>query len=521
MATDRLFSTLELGVMHRIAKVLIEERDFRSDLYQVLMVLNEDMGMERGMVSVLVPSEEDQVHVDVCLGLDDDSPEVTFLLGEGVTGKVVRDGQALAIKNIDEDPMFLDRSGQRKNLDRSEIAYLCVPIHHGSRVVGALGVDHARPESDDNMEHEINFLEEIASMLGSRVRYRQEDIKSKRHTAGQVSSISQNFVGNSDVMKELSLSISKVADSSTSVLVTGETGTGKEVVAREIHERSPRKSAPLIKVNCGAIPENLIESELFGHEKGAFTGAVSQRKGRFEMARGGTIFLDELGELPPSAQVKLLRVLQEREFERVGGHETIKINVRVVAATNRPLEEDVQKGSFRADLYYRLNVFPIHVPALRERGADIMLLGDHFVSKFSEELGKEVRRIDTPAIDMLMAYHWPGNVRELENTVERAVLLSEDGVIHGHHLPPSLQMKRGEALPTEKGKFETLVTNYERQLIVEALKESWGNQTEAAKILGTTKRVVQYKVQKLNIDYRRYSRSNRSKEIGGRPDQLD
>ncbi len=347
MATDRLFSTLELGVMHRIAKVLIEERDFRSDLYQVLMVLNEDMGMERGMVSVLVPSEEDQVHVDVCLGLDDDSPEVTFLLGEGVTGKVVRDGQALAIKNIDEDPMFLDRSGQRKNLDRSEIAYLCVPIHHGSRVVGALGVDHARPESDDNMEHEINFLEEIASMLGSRVRYRQEDIKSKRHTAGQVSSISQNFVGNSDVMKELSLSISKVADSSTSVLVTGETGTGKEVVAREIHERSPRKSAPLIKVNCGAIPENLIESELFGHEKGAFTGAVSQRKGRFEMARGGTIFLDELGELPPSAQVKLLRVLQEREFERVGGHETIKINVRVVAATNRPLEEDVQKGSFR------------------------------------------------------------------------------------------------------------------------------------------------------------------------------
>jgi Nif-specific regulatory protein len=321
-------------------------------------------------------------------------------------------------------------------------------------------------------------------------------------------------------MRALSHSISKVADSSTSVLVTGETGTGKEVVAKEIHERSPRKSAPLVKVNCGAIPENLIESELFGHEKGAFTGAVSQRKGRFEMARGGTIFLDELGELPPNAQVKLLRVLQEREFERVGGHETIKINVRVVAATNRSLEEEVQQGNFRADLYYRLNVFPIHVPSLKERGADIMLLADHFVSKFSEELGKAVTRIDTPAIDMMMAYHWPGNVRELENTVERAVLLSEDGVIHGHHLPPSLQMKKGEVMGTEKGKFETLVANYERQLIVEALKESWGNQTEAARVLGTTKRVVQYKIQKLNIDYRRYSRSNRTRESGGRPDDF-
>ena len=312
------------------------------------------------------------------------------------------------------------------------------------------------------------------------------------------------------MVRQLNSEISKVADSSTSVLITGETGTGKEVVAREIHERSPRRFSPLVKVNCGAIPENLIESELFGHEKGAFTGATTQRKGRFEMARGGTIFLDEIGELPMNAQVKLLRVLQEREFERVGGHETIKINVRVIAATNRSLEEEVQEGNFRADLYYRLNVFPIHVPSLRERGADIMLLADHFVQRFSEELAKSVSRIDTPAIDMLMAYHWPGNVRELENTVERAVLLSEDGVIHGHHLPPSLQMKEPDKILAQKGKFETLVQNYERQLIVEALKESWGNQTEAARILGTTKRVVQYKIQKLEIDYKRYSKAART-----------
>jgi Nif-specific regulatory protein len=497
-------------VIHKISKILIDGGDFRSDLYRVLMVLNEDLGMERGMVSVLVAGEEEELHVDVSLGLEDHQMDVTYLLGEGVTGRVVSEGKPIAIRNIDEEPEFLDRTGLRKGLDRSEIAYLCVPICYGEQVVGALGVDHASPHAGDTLNSELILLEEVASMIASRVRGRQEEIKSRKLARGENNSISRNFVGNSDVMRQLSNSISKVADSSTSILITGETGTGKEVVAREIHERSPRRGAPLVKVNCGAIPENLIESELFGHEKGSFTGAVSQRKGRFEMARGGTIFLDEVGELPPSAQVKLLRVLQEREFERVGGHETIKINVRVVAATNRSLEEEVQNNNFRVDLYYRLNVFPIHVPGLRERGSDVMLLADHFVQRFSQELGKNVSRIDTPAIDMLMAYHWPGNVRELENTIERSVLLSEDGVIHGHHLPPSLQMKRPETYLGEKGKFETLVQNYERQLIVEALKESWGNQTEAARLLGTTKRVVQYKIQKLDIDYRRYTRSQRS-----------
>ena len=501
---------LEYAVIHKISKILINGGDFRSDLYKVLMVLNEEMGMERGMVSVLVKADPEELHVDVSLGLEDHEMDVTYLLGEGVTGRVVSEGRAMAVRNIEEEPQFLDRTGLRKNLNRSEIAYLCVPIRHGDKVVGALGVDHASPDEGENLALELLLLEEVASMIASRVRSRQEEIKNKKVVRVEKISIGRNFVGNSDVMRQLSHSISKVSDSSTSVLITGETGTGKEVVAREIHERSPRKGSPLVKVNCGAIPENLIESELFGHEKGSFTGAVSQRKGRFEMARGGTIFLDEIGELPANAQVKLLRVLQEREFERVGGHETIKINVRVIAATNRSLEEEVQNNNFRADLYYRLNVFPIHVPSLRERGADIMLLADHFVQKFSEELGKKVIRIDTPAIDMLMAYHWPGNVRELENTIERAVLLSEDGVIHGHHLPPSLQMKESETFSGEKGKFETLVANYERQLIVEALKESWGNQTEAARLLGTTKRVVQYKIQKLDIDYRRYSRSQRN-----------
>jgi Nif-specific regulatory protein len=509
------FTVQEYAVVHKISRILIDGGDVRADLYRTLTVMNEDLKMERGMISVLV-QEEEELKLDVSLGLEDDEENVSYLLGEGVTGKVVSEGRPALISKISEEPKFLDRTGLRKNLDREEIAFLCVPIRYGNKVVGSLSVDHATPSHGENLDVELQFLEEVASMLASRVHARQEEIRNRSLSNGQTQRLGKNFVGNSDAMRELSMVISKVADSSTSVLITGETGTGKEVVAREIHERSPRRGAPLIKVNCGAIPENLIESELFGHEKGAFTGAMTQRKGRFEMSRGGTIFLDEIGELPANAQVKLLRVLQEREFERVGGHETVKINVRVIAATNRSLEEEVQEGNFRADLYYRLNVFPVHAPALRERGADIMLLADHFIQRFAEELGKPVSRIDTPAIDMLMAYHWPGNVRELENTVERAILLSDDGVIHGHHLPPSLQMKEEKTtMIVEQGKFETLVQNYERQLIIEALKESWGNQTEASRILGTTKRVVQYKIQKLGIDYRRYSRNGRVKDRTG------
>lgn len=507
------FSLKGYEVIHKISKILIIGEDFEQDLRQVLEVLRNDLHMERGMIS-LVFDDVNQIHLDLSIGMENSQKEVKYLLGEGIIGRVASEKRPIAILNIDEEPLFLDKTNSRSNLDRSNISFLCVPILYGDELVGTLSVDHVKPTANSNLDRELALLQEISLMVASRVKSRQAiraheiDEKVKNQEAGK--RFLSNIVGNSSVMRNLSDSLTKVADSSTSVLITGETGTGKEVIAREIHERSPRRNSELVKLNCGAIPENLIESELFGHEKGSFTGALQQRLGRFEMANGGTLFLDEIGELPASAQVKLLRVLQEREIERVGGSKTIKVNVRVIAATNRNLEEEVQKGSFRADLYYRLNVFPIHIPSLRERGADIMMLADHFVQRFSDELGKTVKRIDTPAIDMLMAYHWPGNVRELENTIERAVLLSEDDTIHGHQLPPSLQMNDDNTSVTPiKGKFEVLVANYEKQLIVEALKESWGNQTEAAKSLGTTKRVVQYKIQKLGIDYRRYSQSKK------------
>jgi Nif-specific regulatory protein len=297
--------------------------------------------------------------------------------------------------------------------------------------------------------------------------------------------------------------IAQVCKSTTTVLLRGESGTGKELVAHALHYNSLRSAKPFVKVNCAALPETLIESELFGHEKGAFTSALSERKGRFELASGGTIFLDEVGDFSPSTQVKLLRVLQEKEFERVGSTRSIKTDVRVIAATNQPLENMIENGTFREDLYYRLNVFPIHIPPLRDRKTDILLLADFFVEKYSRMNNKNVRRISTPAIDMLMVYHWPGNVRELENCIERAVLLSDEDVIHGHHLPPTLQTAEASGT-VHTGTLRETLESIEKDLIIDSLKSSRGNMAKAVKQLGITERLMGLRVKKYGIDYRKY-----------------
>lgn len=297
--------------------------------------------------------------------------------------------------------------------------------------------------------------------------------------------------------------IGQVAGSEATVLILGESGVGKELVANAIHYNSQRSKQPFVRVNCAALPESIIESELFGHEKGAFTGATTQRKGRFEMAHNGTIFLDEIGDLSPHTQIRMLRILQEKEFERVGGTETITANVRVVAATNRNLEEQIEKNEFRQDLYYRLNVFPIHIPPLRQRRTDILELANHFVEKYDKENGKDVRRISTPAIDMLTSYHWPGNVRELENSIERAILLSTDDVLHGHHLPPTLQT--AEASNTVmRGTLDGTIDRVEKEMIIEALKSTRGNKTKAAEKLGVSERVMGLRVNKHGIRPKEY-----------------
>ncbi len=340
-------------------------------------------------------------------------------------------------------------------------------------------------------------------LRGERRRLRDENLQLKQELKEKYDF--SHIVGNSNAIRQVYEQVSQVAKSNATVLLRGESGTGKEMIASAIHYNSLRSKRPFIKINCAALPETLIESELFGHERGAFTGADRKKKGRFEMAEGGTLFLDEIGDLPLQTQIKLLRVLQEREFERVGGAESIKANIRLITATNKDLEDAIGSGEFREDLYYRLNVFTIFLPPLRERKSDILLLAEHFLEKYEAEHGKRIRRISTPAIDMLMSYHFPGNVRELENAIERAVLVCDSNVIHGHHLPATLQTAEGTGTVTDLS-LESAVAAFERDMIQDALKSSKGNIAKAARSLDSTERIVGYKIKRYGIDTMRFRR---------------
>jgi Nif-specific regulatory protein len=408
--------------------------------------------------------------------------------------------------------MFLNRFERIKNTEE-EISFICVPISIGRKIIGTISVDRVY-DQHRSLDEDKRVLSIIASMIANDVKSRQEAFLRRQELESENIRLRhelqdkfrpENIIGNSGTMRDVYSQSHQVAAGDTTVLIRGESGTGKELVAHAIHYSSPRREGPFIKVNCAALNENLLESELFGHEKGAFTGAIQSRKGRMEEADGGTLFLDEVGDFSPMTQVKLLRVLQERQFERVGSNRTIRTNTRIVAATNRDLEKAVMDNTFRQDLYYRINVFPIFLPPLRDRKDDILLLADFFVEQYAKKMNKDVRRISTPAINMMVAYHWPGNVRELENCIERAVLLSNDGVIHGHHLPPTLQTSdASDTIGT--GSLQERVNLYERDIIVDALKRCNGSLAAAARDLGTTPRIIGYKVKELDIDYRRYRR---------------
>jgi len=500
-----------LSLLFNISQALDQSLDIREVVGPTLEALAAHMGMSRGTLTLL-NRQSGEIAIEVAHGLSvSQKRKGKYRLGEGITGKVVETGKPAVIPRISDNPLFLDRTGARKRLKKADISFLCVPIKIGKEVVGALSVDRLFDKTV-SFEEDIRLLATIASMIAQAVRLRQtiqeerqrlmdenlrlrEELKNRFHPS--------NIIGNSREMQEVFALIEQVSRVDTSVLVQGESGTGKELVANAIHYHSHRADGPFIKVNCSALPETVIESELFGHEKGAFTGATTTRKGRFELASGGTIFLDEIGDLSPATQIKLLRVLQEREFERVGGTKSLRANVRVITATNRDLEQLIGAGKFREDLYYRINVFPIHLPPLRKRRTDILLLADYFVEKYNRIHNKTVRRISTPAIDMLMSYHWPGNVRELENCIERAALLSRDDVIHGHHLPPSLQTAEASGTrPTDT--LEEALNNFERELVIEALKESRGNKARAARRLGITERIMGLRVQKHRINARRF-----------------
>lgn len=510
-----------LSALYQIAHLLASGQDLEVIMSTILEILEINAGMKRGMITILSPNNE-ELAVDVARGIsENDKKKGKYRPGEGITGKVVSTGRPVAVPTLDDEPTFLDRTGARKGLNHSDLAFLCVPIKAGNIVVGALSVDRVAVEDAVTLDGELRFLEAVADLIAQVVQVRRRDydrIHALEKENQELKRTLENkgkpdqMIGNSSSMREVYRQIGQVASSITTVTIRGETGTGKELVARAIHQKSPCASGPFIAVNCAALPESLLESELFGHEKGSFTGATSKRIGRFEAADKGTLFLDEIGEMSLSAQSRLLRAIQEKEFQRVGGCESIRVNVRLICATNRDLETDVKENRFREDLYYRINVFTIALPPLRERGADALLLADYFVKKYSKLHDKHIERISTPAIDMLSAYHWPGNVRELENVIERAVIVATGDVIEGQDLPPTLQMKDVSLQGERNDSFENMVAAYERSLILDALKDTNGNQTEAAKVLGTTKRIIQYKINKYQIDFSRYRRSEEDEE---------
>jgi Nif-specific regulatory protein len=507
----------ELAALHAIARILAQPQELREQLEQALQEMSNRLGMQRGMISLL-DRESGEAWLDVAHGVDIRGLDVTYQPGEGITGKVAQTGRPMACANLGKEAHFLDRTGARRNLNRSELTFLCVPIIYESRVVGVLSADKVARDVE-NLERELALLSSVAELLARGVQNRaiEEENRRLRRIVGRTQPPSTEIIGHSKVMQDVFGLVAQVADSNTTVLINGETGTGKELVARAIHRNSPRLRGPLIQVNCAAIPDTLIESELFGHERGAFTGAIHQRRGRFEEANGGTIFLDEVGELSASAQAKVLRVLQEKQFQPLGSQRVIRVDVRIITATNRNLEQDLAVGRFRPDLFYRLSVFPIYLPPLRDRGSDILLLADHFAVKYTKEMGKPVRKISPEVSEILLAYHWPGNVRELENCIERAILLTAGDTIEIAHLPPSLQALAQSSERKERGKLNTVVETQERTLILGALKETGGNQTQAAKLLGTTKRIIQYRIRKMGIDARQFRQNPASR--GSSPDR--
>ncbi|MEC7945919.1 MAG: sigma 54-interacting transcriptional regulator [Myxococcota bacterium] len=414
--------------------------------------------------------------------------------GEGVAGRVA----------VSDAPTIIPRIGDDSRLDpggRPDRARIFVPVRWRRRVLGVLVADRD-PAPPASLASAQALLQVAAALVAPAMA---ERVAAKGAAVGRSGSAAGvgPMVGSSKGMRRVVGLVEQVGPSDTTVLLRGESGTGKELVADAVQRASGRSRAPFIKVNCAALPDTIIESELFGHERGAFTGAVQQRKGRFELAHGGTLFLDEIGDLSAQTQIKLLRVLQQRTFERVGGNRTVSVDVRVIAATSRDLEAMMAEGTFRADLYYRLNVFPIHLPPLRERKADILLLADHFVERFNRRHGRAVRRISTGAIDLLVAYHWPGNVRELENNIERAVLVAQDDVLHGHHLPPTLQTAESSGTVSEEG-LAAQLDALEHDLIVDALKSARGNMARAARRLGITERIMGLRVRKHRIEARRF-----------------
>jgi Nif-specific regulatory protein len=504
----------QLNALYEVSRVLSRSLDLRETLREVLRVLNDHGGLSYGLVC-LADAERRVLLVSALHNAQALPVEsVRYRAGEGVIGRILERNETWILPRIGDEPRFLGRL----RIYDPELPFVGVPIRIGDE--GPVGVLAAQPSALAGLDQRARFLEMVANLIGQTVRLshrvedeqralREERDKLRREVKGDHGF--DSVVGRAPAMRLVFDQVRQVAKWSTTVLIRGESGTGKQLIGNAIHYNSPRARGPFVKLNCAALPDTLLESELFGHEKGAFTGAVAQRKGRFEQADGGTLFLDEIGELSPAFQAKLLRVLQEGELERVGGSRTLKVDVRVIAATNRDLEAQVATGELREDLYYRLNVMIIHMPPLRERIEDVPDLARFLVGKIARRQGRELA-ITEGAVRLLMRHRWPGNVRELENCLERAAVMSATETIDSDTIHISgLHDRMGTAEPVEPLSRVDLSDPGldERARVIAALEEAGWVQAKAARLLNMTPRQIAYRIQILNIRMRQFQHDRR------------
>ncbi len=523
----------ELAILTEIGQILSSTLELRHAFGKVMQIISDKVNMHRGAL-VLLDESTGRLRTEAAVGMTpEDMERGKYAVGEGINGNVVATGRARIVPDLRNEPDFLNRTN-RFTADETggPISFLCVPIKIEGRTMGALSVD--KPFiSDEQLHSDHAFLDIIAAFLAQAIqinrmvmRQKEELLEENAQLRAQVRDRYrfENIVGDSPAMHEVFAVVGQVANSRATVLLLGETGTGKEMIAKAIHYNSPRRDKPFIRVNCGALTGTLLESELFGHVKGSFTGAIRDKAGRFEAADGGTIFLDEIGTMEPHLQVKLLRVLQEREYERVGDNQTMKSDVRVIAATNIDLQEQVAKGQFREDLFYRLNVVSIYLPPLRNRREDVPRLIDYFLDKYNGINERRLRRINRDMLNVLLRYPWPGNVRELENAIERAVVLSNDEDFTEELLPLSVRMFAAQRRTTQSSEsieqltkrlsdqaiadyelregeiYQLVIDQVEHALIDRALHRCGGVKTKAADFLGINRNTLNKKVKDLNID---------------------
>lgn len=517
---------LEVQALYQIAQLIGSALDLEKALAEILAIMHETLRMERATL-VLLDEGGSHLTIRASYGLSKtEQSRGLYRTGEGIIGKIYETCYPCVVPDIHNEPLFLNRTGARTHLPKGEIAFLGVPVVLLDKPVGVLTVDRLfGPEI--SFEEDVRFLTVVAMLIGQFLNLHQAIVKKERVLVEENVSLKaelryryshHGIIGQSKVIQEVFRAIDKVAPSRATALLLGESGTGKELVARAIHEASPRRNQPFIKVNCAALPENLLESELLGHEKGAFTGAMATKKGRFELADGGTLFLDEIGEMPVALQAKLLRVLQEKQFERLGGCRTISVDARIIAATNRSLEEAVHGGTFRADLYYRLNVVPLVLPPLRERREDIPLLLDHFLRESNKNNGRKVR-LARSALFFLEGYDWPGNVREMQNLIERLVIMTDQDWITMATLPSYMQeepavrpiasgsgtmparpgREEKPSAPATTGDRTRPLHELEKTEIEAALRRHGWIQIRAARELGLTQRQIGYKIKKFGL----------------------